>query len=104
MPEAIDISGAIRSTLEAALRAPSAHNAQPWRLSQLEGDRYELWYAFADKLLADPDDRDGLIAIGGFYETMRLEGEARGLDAVFEPGVASHASGITLGTVRFGAL
>ena len=101
MPEAVDVLSATRSTLEAALRAPSAHNAQPWRVSQIEGDRYELWYAFADKLLADPDDRDGLIAVGGFFETMRLAGEARGLETEFEPAVVRHALGITLGTVRF---
>jgi len=101
MPEAVDVLSATRLTLEAALRAPSAHNAQPWRLSRIEGDRYELWYAFADKLLADPDDRDGLIAVGGFFETMLLAGEARGLETEFEPGVVRHASGITLGTVRF---
>ena len=42
-----------------------AHNAQPWRLTELAADRYRVTYAYADKLLADPDDRDGLLAAGG---------------------------------------
>jgi hypothetical protein len=95
---------AIRQTLVAALRAPSAHNAQPWRLTSLGDDAYELWYAYADKLLADPDDRDGIIAVGGFYETLRLAAEARGLEAAFEPAVRHHAAGIGLGRVGFGRL
>ena len=90
--------------LEASLRAPSAHNAQPWRLSGIDEDSYLLWYAFADKLLADPDDRDGLMALGGFYETLCLAAESRGVGVAFAPGVVHHADGITLGTVTFGAL
>jgi hypothetical protein len=90
---------AVAATLEAALRAPSAHNAQPWRLSPIGAQAYLLWYAFADKLRADPDDRDGLMAVGGFYETLRLAGQARGLDAAFAPGLSRHAAGITLGTI-----
>jgi hypothetical protein len=86
------------------LRAPSAHNAQPWRLSRTGDVTYLLWYAFADKLLADPDDRDGIIAVGGFYETLRLAGEVRGLRADFEPAVATHEAGITLGVVTLSSL
>src|SRR5689334_7210895 len=49
--------------IAAARRAPSAHNAQPWRLYPEFGEpdetygSYRLFYAYADKLLADPDDR-----------------------------------------------
>ena len=90
---------AILATFSAALRAPSAHNAQPWRLSHLRAEQYILWYAFEDKLRADPDDRDGLIAVGGFYETLRLNAQTRGLDATFAPAEARHARGINLGVI-----
>lgn len=94
----------IEEILVAALRAPSAHNAQPWRLSQLGPAEYLVWYAIADKLRADPDDRDGLMAAGGFYETLRLAAEAAGVDAPFEPRVRRHTDGIDLGVIRFGPL
>jgi hypothetical protein len=99
-PASVD-QEAIQSALRAALRAPSAHNAQPWRLSRVADTAYLLWYAFADKLLADPDDRDGLMAVGGFYETLQLAAGALGLDAAFEPFVAHHEAGINLGSVTF---
>lgn len=41
-----------------ALRAPSAHNAQPWRLAVRPDGRYELHYDYLDYLPYDPDDRD----------------------------------------------
>jgi nitroreductase len=93
--------GVVENAITAALRAPSAHNAQPWRLSRLEGDAYLLWYAFADKLRADPDDRDGLLAVGGFYETLRLAGEGLGLQVALAPSTSRHDAGIGLGTVTF---
>jgi nitroreductase len=85
--------------LEAALRAPSAHNVQPWRLTRLGERRYLLWYAYEDKLLADPDDRDGIMAIGGFYETLRLAAEARGVAASLAFCFRQHAAGIELAEV-----
>jgi hypothetical protein len=92
-----------REILEAALRAPSAHNAQPWRLSPLGQWQYLLWYAFEDKLLADPDDRDGIMAMGGFYETLRLAAEARGITATIDLAVRQHAEGIDLGRITLAA-
>lgn len=92
---------AIRGAMVAALRAPSAHNAQPWRLSPIDGDGYRLWYAYADKLLADPDDRDGIMAVGGFFETLRLAGEGLGIRAQIAFDECRHAEGIDLGTVTF---
>jgi hypothetical protein len=85
--------------LTAALRAPSAHNAQPWRLTPLGESRYRLWYAFADKLLADPEDRDGIMAAGGFYETLRLAAERRGMTAVLPLDIRNHDRGIDFGEV-----
>lgn len=97
-------SVAIRGALVAALRAPSAHNAQPWRISQLREDEYLIWYAFVDKLRADPDHRDGLMAVGGFFETLRMAAEGLGVCAAFEASVRRHEAGIDLGTVRFSTL
>jgi hypothetical protein len=83
-----DVSSAdVFAVLTDALRAPSAHNAQPWRLVALDGDglRYRLRYAFADKLLADPDDRDAMLAMGAFYETLALAARRAGWVASFTP-------------------
>jgi hypothetical protein len=99
-----DLDVAISGAIDAALRAPSAHNAQPWRLSPVGRRAWLLWYATADKLRADPDDRDGILAVGGFYETLRLSAEQRGVGVTFVPGVEHHAVGITLGTIRLGKL
>lgn len=91
-----------REILEAALRAPSAHNAQPWRLTRLGEQRYLLWYAVQDKLLADPDDRDGIMAVGGFFETLRMAAEHRGVATSFTYCVRQHAAGIDLAEVTLG--
>ncbi len=92
--------------IAAARRAPSAHNAQPWRLypapcasADVYGS-YRLFYAYADKLLADPDDRDALLSMGAFYETLALAAQLEGKRAVFEPGVVQHADSLELGRVR----
>lgn len=88
------------AVLDAARFAPSAHNAQPWRLTPLDDGRsYLLWYAYADKLDADPDDRDGLLAAGAFYETLSLAAAAAGWRAGFTPAVEDGPDGITLGVV-----
>ena len=89
----------IRSVLEGALQAPSAHNAQPWRLSRVDDHRFLLWYSYVDKLRADPDDRDGLLAMGGFFETLRLSAHAAGIDASIDLDVHLHEQGIDLGVV-----
>lgn len=104
MPKKGIDAAAAREALAAALRAPSAHNAQPWRLTSLGENRYLLWYAFADRLLADPDDRDGIMAMGGFFETLRLTAQARGLDAGIELAPAAHPRGIDIGSVTLSAL
>ena len=96
--------------IAAARRAPSAHNAQPWRLYPEPGGpndaygSYRLFYAYADKLLADPDDRDALLGMGAFYETLALAAQLEGKQAVFEPGVVQHEDGLELGRVRLLAL
>lgn len=92
---------AIQTALRGALHAPSAHNAQPWRLIDRGGDEFVLRYAFADRLLADPNDRDGIMAMGGFYETLSLSAEHAGLRTRFEPIMATHPNGIDVGVVYF---
>jgi hypothetical protein len=75
-----DIPAAHRRVLVAALRAPSAHNAQPWRI-RMSGQRYELHYDHHDYLPADPDDRDAYLCMGAFCETLALAATREGLRA-----------------------
>ena len=62
-------TSAVETILTEALRAPSAHNAQPWRLVPTGADTVELHYDHHDYLPFDPDDRDAYLAMGAFYET-----------------------------------
>ena len=60
--------------LNASLRSPSAHNAQPWKIKPLPGGTaYELHYDHNDYLPDDPDDRDAYLTMGAFTETLVLE-------------------------------
>jgi hypothetical protein len=95
---------AVQTALVDSLRAPSAHNAQPWRLTPEGSGTYRLWYAFADKLLADPDDRDGIMAMGGFYETLSLAAERVGLQTRFDHAPSTHSHGIDVGVISFSRL
>ena len=73
-----------RAVLAAALRSPSAHNAQPWRvrpLSTPDGWRYELHYDHHQYLPADPDDRDAYLCMGAFCETLAMAADRVGLRA-----------------------
>ena len=65
-----------RQVLTEALRAPSAHNAQPWRLAVRPDGSYQLHYNHLDYLPYDPDDRDAYLAIGAFLETAALAAAA----------------------------
>ena len=58
-----------RQVLSEALRAPSAHNAQPWRLAVGPDGGYQLHYNHLDYRPYDPDDRDAYLAVGAFLET-----------------------------------
>ncbi|MFL6163302.1 MAG: hypothetical protein ACJ74U_13865 [Jatrophihabitantaceae bacterium] len=74
------LPAAHRRVLTAALRAPSAHNAQPWRIHLGDG-RYELHYDHHDYLPADPEDRDAYLCMGAFCETLALAAVREGLAA-----------------------
>lgn len=73
-----------RRVLAAGLRAPSAHNAQPWRIRIMPGRRYELHYDHHEYLPADPDDRDAYLCMGAFCETLDLAAQREGLQADIE--------------------
>ena len=58
--------------LEAASRAPSAHNTQPWRLRWQENE-LQVWVAEQRMLrVADPEGFDTLHAIGAMLENLLL--------------------------------
>jgi hypothetical protein len=84
--------------LTAALRAPSAHNAQPWRLVVAE-QCYELHYDHADYLPFDPDDRDAYLCLGAFVETMSLAAMRHRHRVEFEPVFSRHGSDFFVGRI-----
>ena len=86
--------------LTAALRAPSAHNAQPWRI-RASGTRYELHYDHHDYLPADPDDRDAYLCMGAFCETLALAATARGLTANVDLVLTRDGSDLHVADVEF---
>ena len=82
-PRGLDLSScpAATRTLTGALRAPSAHNAQPWRLAWLPATaargpatpsppRPTRYYDHTDYLPYDPDDRDAYLCMGALAETL----------------------------------
>jgi hypothetical protein len=76
----------VDEVLTDALRAPSAHNAQPWRLVATgRPSGFEVHYDHHDYLPFDPDDRDAFLAMGGFVETLGLAARRRGLVADVDP-------------------
>ena len=77
--------------LEASLRSPSAHNAQPWKIKPVAGGvTYELHYDHNDYLPDDPDDRDAYLTMGAFVETMVLEGPNFGFEVTVRPKLERH--------------
>ena len=95
------IPGVHRQVLTEALRAPSAHNAQPWRLAVLPGCRYELHYNHLDYLPYDPDDRDAYLAIGAFLETAALAAQRHGLRMSVTYRFERRGSDLLVGSVQF---
>jgi len=70
--------------LDAASRAPSAHNTQPWRL-RWRGDHL-LVVVPADRMLAaaDPTGNDVLHAVGALLENLLLTLAQRGYEGSYE--------------------
>jgi len=75
------VSDTDRAILTEALRAPSAHNAQPWRLHHSGDRRWELHYDSQDYLPFDPDDRDAYLCMGALIETLSLAATRHGVTA-----------------------
>jgi hypothetical protein len=90
--------------IAAAVRSPSAHNAQPWRLAPLpDGASYELHYDAADYLPCDPEDRDAGLAMGAFYEAIAMAADLEGLEASFTPHFSRDGSDLLVGLVTIDA-
>lgn len=68
----------VAAILTESVRAPSAHNAQPWRLVPTGSHSLELHYDHLDYLPFDPDDRDAYLALGAFFETLSLAAHRHG--------------------------
>ena len=62
-----------------ALRAPSPHNVQLWRLVPAGDRRYELHYDESLNPPADPTNKDSYLTMGAFIETISLLAPAHGL-------------------------
>lgn len=93
------MTSVIETVLTEALRAPSAHNAQPWRLVRLAADRVELHYDHHDYLPFDPDDRDAYLAMGAFYETLSLAAQRHGHRCQFTPRFSRTGSDLWVGDI-----
>jgi len=89
----------VAAILDEALRAPSAHNAQPWRFVPAGPDRVELHYDHHDYLPFDPDDRDAYLAMGAFYETLALAAQRHGRRSEFSPRFTRAGSDLWVGDI-----
>ena len=95
------IPPAHRQVLSEALRAPSAHNAQPWRLAVGPDGGYRLHYNHLDYLPYDPDDRDAYLAIGAFLETAALAAQRHDLQMSVKPSFERRGSDLLVGSLQF---
>jgi len=103
VPAALGLTSAqVASLLTAASRAPSLHNAQPWRF-HVRPQVIELWADPQRRLpAADPTGREQRLACGAALFNLRLALHGLGI----RPLVTLHADGEhpeLLASVRFGA-
>lgn len=85
------------AVLEAAIRAPSVHNSQPWRFRVMP-ERIELYADPSRGLpIADPESRELRIACGAALFNLRLALLMEGV----EPQVQIHPGGDLLATVDY---
>jgi nitroreductase len=86
-----------------ALRAPSAHNAQAWRLAPLDDGRsYELHYNHHEYLPHDPEDRDAYLGLGAFFETLHLAADRRGRRVGFRGVFERAGADLLVGVIEIG--
>lgn len=99
MPRDEHLRPHVAAVLDEALRAPSAHNAQPWRFVPVGPHQVELHYDHHDYLPFDPDDRDAYLAMGAFYETLALAAQRHGLRSGFTPRFTRSGSDLWVGDI-----
>lgn len=79
MTSQVDLDNAIVPILEAAMRAPSSHNTQPWRFRVDDG----IVHLYADRTrglaVNDPHDRELAISCGCALLHLRVAAAANGL-------------------------
>jgi molybdopterin/thiamine biosynthesis adenylyltransferase len=86
--------------LRQILRAPSAHNAQPWAIVPLgDGSSYEIHYLQTADLPRDHDDKDAYLTMGAFIETMELEAPNFGLLVEINPRLTRQGDDLHIATV-----
>src|SRR5260370_5656734 len=88
------------SYLAAARRAPSAHNAQPWRLYRQADGSYLLGYASADRFFSNPDCREAILSTGAFYETLAMAASLGGKQATFQTQAVQQSHWLQLGPLH----
>lgn len=86
--------------LEATLRAPSAHNVQPWRIILGDDGLYEVHYDQQPNLPEDPVDKDAHLTMGAFVETMTLAAPHFGLEVGFTPDLSKVERDLFVGTAE----
>lgn len=70
-----------RELLETARQAPSAHNAQPWRVRVLGELQAELLVDATRMFpVTDPDGWETIVSLGAFAETLSIAAAPRGLE------------------------
>jgi len=103
MPDPTTPVGGFEATvteiLTEATRAPSAHNAQPWRLVPTGTHSLELHYDHLDYLPFDPDDRDAYLALGAFFETLALAAGRHDHRAEISTRFERHGSDLWVGDI-----
>jgi hypothetical protein len=81
-----NLDSRLAEVLRLASLAPSGHNTQPWRVELLDEGRLRIHADAARSLpVVDPDNREMLIGLGAFLESLVLAAGIHGLRAQMEP-------------------
>ena len=84
--EAVKLDAVRLRLLERASRAPSGHNTQPWVVHVREPDRWTLRRDPERRLPAvDGDDRELVLSLGAFLESLVVAAAAEGFSADVNP-------------------
>ncbi|MFO0360640.1 MAG: hypothetical protein ACK500_02355 [Flavobacteriales bacterium] len=75
----------IQQIISYGMHAPSSHNTQPWKV-KIEGNNFKVFGDFERRLrFADPNNREFLLSISSFIETIDLAAMAIGNQLQIEP-------------------